>query len=72
MWCISRPDGAGASRRPGGRSVWHVIPETAVDDVERLKGTVADERRLFYVALTRAEKYLDWPMLVVLSLTRES
>jgi DNA helicase-2/ATP-dependent DNA helicase PcrA len=46
------------SRRQGGRSVWHVIPETAVKNVNRYKGTVEDERRLFYVALTRAEKYL--------------
>lgn len=46
------------SRRQGGRSVWHVIPETAVASVDRYKGTVEDERRLFYVALTRAEKYL--------------
>lgn len=46
------------SRRQGGRSVWHVIPDTAVKNVDRYKGTVEDERRLFYVALTRAEKYL--------------
>lgn len=46
------------SRRQGGRSVWHVIPETAVAGADRYKGTVEDERRLFYVALTRAEKYL--------------
>jgi len=46
------------SSRHGGRSVWHVIPEAAVANVERYKGTVPDERRLFYVALTRAEKYL--------------
>jgi DNA helicase-2/ATP-dependent DNA helicase PcrA len=42
----------------GGRSVWHVIPDTLVSNVDRYKGTVEDERRLFYVALTRAEKYL--------------
>ncbi len=46
------------SRRQGGRSVWHIIPDTAVADVDRYKGTEDDERRLFYVALTRAEKYL--------------
>jgi DNA helicase-2/ATP-dependent DNA helicase PcrA len=46
------------SRRQGGRSVWHVIPDTAVKNVDRYKGTVEDERRLLYVALTRAEKYL--------------
>ena len=46
------------SKRHGGRSVWHIIPETAVANADRYKGTVADERRLFYVAVTRAERYL--------------
>jgi DNA helicase-2/ATP-dependent DNA helicase PcrA len=47
------------SGRVGGRSVWHVIPEDCVENADRYKGTVEDERRLFYVALTRAEKYLN-------------
>lgn len=46
------------SRRQGGRSVWHIIPDSSVTNVERYKGTQEDERRLFYVALTRAEKFL--------------
>ncbi|HEV2349624.1 MAG TPA: ATP-dependent DNA helicase [Terriglobia bacterium] len=46
------------SRRQGGRSIWGIIPEKAVPNAERYKGTKEDERRLFYVALTRAEKYL--------------
>lgn len=46
------------SRRAGGRSVWHVIPDNAVANVSRYRGTDEDERRLFYVAVTRAEKYL--------------
>ncbi|MCI0691781.1 ATP-dependent helicase [candidate division KSB1 bacterium] len=46
------------SRRQGGRSVWHVIPEESVKNADRYKGTEEDERRLFYVALTRAEKNL--------------
>ncbi len=46
------------SRRAGGRSVWHVIPETAITNADRYKGTPEDERRLFFVAVTRAEKYL--------------
>jgi len=45
-------------RRQGGRSVWHIISELGVRNSDRYKGTVEDERRLFYVALTRAEKYL--------------
>jgi DNA helicase II / ATP-dependent DNA helicase PcrA len=46
------------SRRQGGRSVWHIISDSIVQNADRYKGTVEDERRLFYVALTRAEKYL--------------
>jgi DNA helicase-2/ATP-dependent DNA helicase PcrA len=46
------------SRRQGGRTIWHVVPENAVPNADRYKGTKEDERRLFYVALTRAEKYL--------------
>lgn len=43
---------------PPGRTVWHLIPAAAVKDQERFKGGLEDERRLFYVALTRAQKYL--------------
>jgi DNA helicase-2/ATP-dependent DNA helicase PcrA len=46
------------SKRQGGRSVWNIIPEACVENADRYKGTEEDERRLFYVALTRAEKYL--------------
>lgn len=46
------------SKRQGGRSVWHIIPESAVPNADRYKGSVEDERRLFYVAATRAERYL--------------
>lgn len=46
------------SRRQGGRSVWHILSEAVVRNADRYKGTIQDERRLFYVALTRAEKYL--------------
>ena len=46
------------SKRQGGRSVWHIIPEESVPNADRYKGTCEDERRLFYVALTRAERYL--------------
>jgi DNA helicase II / ATP-dependent DNA helicase PcrA len=47
------------SRAQGGRQVWHVIPDTIVPNASRYKGSVDDERRLFYVALTRAERYLS-------------
>ncbi|GAA4857355.1 ATP-dependent helicase [Pseudonocardia benzenivorans] len=46
------------SKRQGGVGLFHVIPETAVDQPDRYKGTVQDETRLFYVAVTRAQKYL--------------
>jgi DNA helicase-2/ATP-dependent DNA helicase PcrA len=46
------------SKRQGGKGLWHIIPEAAVSNVDRFKGTNEDERRLFYVAVTRAEKYL--------------
>lgn len=42
----------------GGRTVWHLLPETAFDNAVRYRGGVEDERRLFYVALTRAQKFL--------------
>jgi DNA helicase-2/ATP-dependent DNA helicase PcrA len=46
------------SQRKGGRSVWHIIDETQVPRASQYKGTVEDERRLLYVALTRAERFL--------------
>jgi DNA helicase-2/ATP-dependent DNA helicase PcrA len=46
------------SPRMGGRSVWHILDETAVDDHNRYRGSVEDERRLFYVAVTRSQKFL--------------
>jgi len=46
------------SKRQGGLSVFHVIPDTAIADSDRYRGTVQDETRLFYVAVTRAQKYL--------------
>ena len=42
----------------GGASAWHLIPKTAVVDQQRYEGTLEDERRLFYVAMTRSQKYL--------------
>lgn len=42
----------------GGRTAWHLIPAQAFDNQLRYKGGDADERRLFYVAVTRAQKFL--------------
>lgn len=42
----------------GGRTAWHLLPDTAFDNTVRYKGGIEDERRLFYVAVTRAQKFL--------------
>lgn len=46
------------SKKHGGPSVWHIIPKEGVRDADRFDGSVEDERRLFYVALTRSKKFL--------------
>jgi DNA helicase-2/ATP-dependent DNA helicase PcrA len=46
------------SKGGGGRTAWHLIPEQAFDNAARYKGSDVDERRLFYVAVTRAQKFL--------------
>lgn len=38
--------------------VWSLIPKGAIENAERYDGTVEDERRLFYVAMTRSQKFL--------------
>lgn len=45
-------------RKPGGRNVWHLLPKQGVYGQERFEGAIEDERRLFYVAITRAQKFL--------------
>jgi DNA helicase II / ATP-dependent DNA helicase PcrA len=47
------------SKRQGGLGLFHIIPDTAIDEADRYRGTVEDETRLFYVAVTRAQKYLS-------------
>lgn len=42
----------------GGPGVWHLLPRTGIRGQARFEGTVEDERRLFYVAMTRAQKFL--------------
>ena len=46
------------AKRQGGLGLFHVIPEIAIGDADRYRGTLDDETRLFYVAVTRAQKYL--------------
>ena len=45
-------------KAPGGRTVWHLVPVEGVERQERYTGTIEDERRLFYVAMTRSQKFL--------------
>lgn len=46
------------AKKPGGRSVWHLLPRGGVKGQARFEGTLEDERRLFYVAMTRSQKFL--------------
>jgi DNA helicase-2/ATP-dependent DNA helicase PcrA len=46
------------ARGMGGVTLRHVIPDEAINDPDRYRGTIEDETRLFYVAVTRAQKYL--------------
>lgn len=43
---------------PAGRQWYHVIPKEAVPNASRYQGAYSEERRLFYVALTRSQRYL--------------
>lgn len=44
--------------RMGGRNAWHIVPRAGVIGQSRYEGTLEDERRLFYVAMTRSQKFL--------------
>jgi DNA helicase II / ATP-dependent DNA helicase PcrA len=44
--------------RRGGRTVWHLVPAACVPGQARFLGSEEDERRLFYVAVTRSQKHL--------------
>jgi DNA helicase-2/ATP-dependent DNA helicase PcrA len=46
------------AKKPGGRSVWHLLPRRGIRCQARFEGTIEDERRLFYVAMTRSQKFL--------------
>jgi DNA helicase-2/ATP-dependent DNA helicase PcrA len=46
------------AKKPGGRNVWHLLPRAGVVGQARFEGTTEDERRIFYVAMTRSQKYL--------------
>ncbi len=46
------------AQKVGGKSVWHVIHREWITGSSRFDGDLEDERKLFYVAVTRAKKYL--------------
>ncbi len=46
------------TKKPGGKNIWHFLDKKNISNPERYDGSVIDERRLFYVALTRSKKFL--------------
>src|SRR5437773_11129097 len=46
------------AKKPGGRNLWHLLPRNGIKGQARFEGTIEDERRLFYVAMTRSQKFL--------------
>ena len=44
------------SKRRNG--IWDLIPSEVIKNAERYNGSIEDERRLFYVAMTRSKKFL--------------
>jgi DNA helicase-2/ATP-dependent DNA helicase PcrA len=46
----------------GGRQVWHLLPREGIVNQTRFEGSIEEERRIFYVAMTRSQKflYLSW------------
>ena len=46
------------NRAIGGRTAWHLLPAKAFEKGQRYRGGIEDERRLFYVAVTRAQKFV--------------
>ena len=45
-----------SANRPS--EVWQLLPRAAFEDAARYDGSLEDERRLFYVAMTRSQKFL--------------
>lgn len=46
------------SQKVGGKNVWHVIEKEWISDADRFDDSIENERKLFYVAVTRSKKYL--------------
>jgi len=46
------------AKKHGGLNAWHFLDKALIKNQDRYEGNIEDERRLFYVAITRAQKYL--------------
>ena len=46
------------AQRVGGKGIWYVIDKSWITNSDRFNGDIEEERKLFYVAVTRAKKYL--------------
>lgn len=46
------------AQRIDGKGIWHILNRSWITDSARFDGDVEEERKLFYVAVTRAKKYL--------------
>ena len=46
------------AQKVGGKGIWHVIHRNWIAGSSRFDGDLEDERKLFYVAVTRSKKYL--------------
>jgi len=46
------------SAKAGGKGIWHVIKKDWIPNADRFAGGTEEERKLFYVAITRAKKFL--------------
>lgn len=46
------------AQKVGGKGIWHVIDREWITNAHRFDGDIEEERKLFYVAITRAKKYL--------------
>lgn len=45
-------------KKPGGKSIWHFFDKNNIENPKKYDGSDIDERRLFYVAITRSKKFL--------------
>jgi len=45
-------------KRPSGKQVWHFIDRSLIKDQHRYEHSIEAERRLLYVAITRAKKFV--------------